>query len=211
MAVVAAACVAPTTLGTATPAGPLLTVKVTADPEATLAPAAGLSLITSPEATLLLFAIVTVPTVNPAPVIELLAAACAMPTTFGTVTLVVLLPPPPPPPQAAISTRAPDMAAIRVQDLTVFMFFIPQRLVLVVAIWLPERDSRACSESKMQMHPKRFQQAVSQLEVTGPGLFVLGELSGLQCSITRRCSRELRAFHKSGENLSTKRRGYVNN
>jgi hypothetical protein len=54
IAVVAAACVSPTTFGTATIAGPEETTSATADPCATLVPAAGLSLMTSPEVTVLL-------------------------------------------------------------------------------------------------------------------------------------------------------------
>ena len=86
IALEAAACVRPTTFGTVTGAGPVLTVRFTADPEATLAPATGLSLITLPDATVELLAVLTVPTVRPAPVIALEAAACVRPTTFGTVT-----------------------------------------------------------------------------------------------------------------------------
>jgi hypothetical protein len=86
MDVVAAACVAPTTLGTATLAGPLETTKLTAEPTLTLVPAVGLSLITLPAATVLLDAVVTVPTTKPAPVIAVVAAACESPTTFGTDT-----------------------------------------------------------------------------------------------------------------------------
>src|SRR5204862_1870530 len=86
MALVADACVWPTTSGTATGAGPLETTRLTAEPLATLVPAAGLSLMTLPEATVLLDCIVTVPTVRPAPVMALVAAACVWPTTFGTAT-----------------------------------------------------------------------------------------------------------------------------
>jgi hypothetical protein len=86
IALVAAACVRPTTLGTDTDAGPLLTVKFTAEPEATLVPATGLWLITLPEGTVALLAVVMVPTVSPAPVIAVAPAACVSPTTFGTAT-----------------------------------------------------------------------------------------------------------------------------
>src|SRR5204862_521259 len=86
MALAAAACVWPTTFGTATWAGPLETTRLTAEPLATLVPAVGLSLITVPEATVVLDCIVTVPTVRPAPVMALVAAACVWPTTFGTGT-----------------------------------------------------------------------------------------------------------------------------
>jgi hypothetical protein len=88
--VVAAACVSPTTLGTDTCAGPLLTVRATAEPGATLVVAAGFSLITLPEATLALLAIVTAPTFRPTPVIDVVAVACVTPTTLGTATLAGL-------------------------------------------------------------------------------------------------------------------------
>src|SRR5881227_2415806 len=84
MALVAAACVWPTTFGTAICAGPLETTRLTAEPLATLVPAGGLSLMTLPAATVLLDCIVTAPTVRPAPVMALVAAACVWPTTFGT-------------------------------------------------------------------------------------------------------------------------------
>ena len=86
IAVVAAACVSPTTFGTDTGAGPVDTTMFTAEPAATLVPATGLWLITSPDGTVLLDAVVTVPTTNPAPVIAVVAAACVSPTTFGTDT-----------------------------------------------------------------------------------------------------------------------------
>src|SRR5205823_14859759 len=86
MALVAAACVWPTTFGTAICAGPLETTRLTAEPLATLVPAVGLSLMTLPAATVLLDCIVTAPTVRPAPVMALAAAACVWPTTFGTAT-----------------------------------------------------------------------------------------------------------------------------
>jgi len=84
-AVVAAACVEPTTFGTVTDAGPLDTTRFTADPALTDVPATGLSLITLPDATVLLAAVVTVPTTKPAFVSAVVAAACVDPTTFGTV------------------------------------------------------------------------------------------------------------------------------
>ena len=86
MAVVAAACVSPTTFGTDTFAGPLETTMFTAEPTFTLVPAVGLSLITFPAATVLLVALVTVPSTRPAPLIAMVAAACVSPTTFGTDT-----------------------------------------------------------------------------------------------------------------------------
>src|SRR5205814_5938338 len=66
---------------------PLETTRLTAAPLATLMPAAGLSLITLPEATVVLDCCVTVPAVRPAPVMALVAAACVWPTTFGTSTV----------------------------------------------------------------------------------------------------------------------------
>src|SRR3984885_4527283 len=87
IAVVAAACVAPTTFGTATVGGPVETTRFTADPIATDVPASGLSLITLPDATVLLDAVVTVPRTKPTPVIAVVAAACVAPTTFGTGTV----------------------------------------------------------------------------------------------------------------------------
>src|SRR5208282_4682229 len=86
IAVVAAAWLAPTTLGTATGGGPEETTRVTAEPFVTRVPAAGLSLMTFPAATLALDACVTAPAVSPAPAIALLAACCASPTTLGTAT-----------------------------------------------------------------------------------------------------------------------------
>src|SRR5438105_8574774 len=89
MALVAAACVSPTTFGTVTGVGggaPLETTRLTAEPFATLVPAAGLSLITLPEATVVLDCCVTAPAVRPALVMALVAAACVWPTTFGTGT-----------------------------------------------------------------------------------------------------------------------------
>src|SRR5208282_5173345 len=86
IAVVAAAWVSPTTFGTLTMAGPLLTVRLTAEPPATLVPATGIWLMTLPTATVALLAIVTVPSVSPAPVMAVVAAAWVSPTTFGTAT-----------------------------------------------------------------------------------------------------------------------------
>jgi hypothetical protein len=86
IAVVAAACVLPTTFGTATCGGPLETTRLTEDPLLTCVPAVGLWLITLPEATVVLDAVVTVPNVRPAEVIAVVAAACVLPTTFGTAT-----------------------------------------------------------------------------------------------------------------------------
>jgi hypothetical protein len=57
---------------------------LTAEPGVALAPAEGLWLITLPEGTVELLAVVTVPTTRPAPVIVLVATACVAPATFGT-------------------------------------------------------------------------------------------------------------------------------
>src|SRR5271167_855790 len=84
--VVAAACDNPTTFGTATCTVPVLTVRLTAVPGATLAAGAGFWLMTLPEATVALVAIVTVPRTKPAPVIALVAAAWVRPVTAGTLT-----------------------------------------------------------------------------------------------------------------------------
>jgi len=89
MADVAAAWVSPTTLGTVTGAGPVETTRLTAEPELTLVPALGLSLITLPDATVELLAVVTVPTTSPAPVMAVVAAAWVSPTTLGTETCAV--------------------------------------------------------------------------------------------------------------------------
>ena len=60
--------------------------QVHADHAATPTPAAWFWLITRPAATVALDCCVTAPTTSPAPVIAVLAAACASFTTFGTVT-----------------------------------------------------------------------------------------------------------------------------
>jgi len=74
IAVLAAACVIFTTLGTAT--GPIETISATAEPAATLVPAAGVWLITLPAGTVVLDDCEIVPTTRPAPVIAAVAAAC---------------------------------------------------------------------------------------------------------------------------------------
>src|SRR3954453_2866504 len=86
IAVVAPACVRPTTLGTATCASPDETTSETALPVPTCAAAAGLWLITDPAGTVALDAVVTVPRMRPAFVIAVVAAPCVRPTTFGTAT-----------------------------------------------------------------------------------------------------------------------------
>lgn len=87
IAVVAAACVMPTTLGTVTEAGPDDTTKFTELPDAPFVPEVGLWLITLPAATVELLCVVTVPTLRPTPVIAVVAAAWVMPTTLGTATV----------------------------------------------------------------------------------------------------------------------------
>src|SRR4051794_19316884 len=86
MAALAAACVCPTTFGTATCGKPDEMTSATALPVVTCVPAAGDSLITEPAGTVVLDAVVTAPTVRFTPVIAVVAAACVWPTTFGTAT-----------------------------------------------------------------------------------------------------------------------------
>ena len=86
IAAVAAACVWSTTFGTATCGRPVETTSATALPVATCVPAAGFWLMTEPAGTVVLDAVVIVPTVRPAPVIAAVAAACVRLTTFGTAT-----------------------------------------------------------------------------------------------------------------------------
>src|SRR2546423_15716426 len=93
----------------------LETTRLTGEPLATLVPAVGLSLMTLPAATVLLDCIVTAPTVRPAPVMALVAAACVWPTTFGTATCggphdgtcPTAGPPAPPPPAGVASLGTP--------------------------------------------------------------------------------------------------------
>src|SRR5436853_181867 len=75
IAVVAAACVRPTTFGTATCGSPDETTSATALPVLTCVPDAGVWLITDPAGTVVLVAVVMVPTVRFAPVIAVVAAA----------------------------------------------------------------------------------------------------------------------------------------
>src|SRR6185312_10032732 len=86
IAVLAAVCVTPTTFGTATWAGPLETVRLTALPGVTRVPPPGFWLMTDPAGTVALAAVAIVPTVRPADVIAELAAVCVRPTTAGTET-----------------------------------------------------------------------------------------------------------------------------
>src|SRR6185503_6362963 len=78
--------VRPTTLGVVTWGGPDETTTDTALPVATCVPAAGFWLITEPAGTVVLDAVITVPTVRPADVRLVAAAACVWPTMLGTVT-----------------------------------------------------------------------------------------------------------------------------
>ena len=87
MAVVAAAWVTPTTLGTLTFAEPVETMRFTAEPGATLVPLAGFWLMTLPAGTALDGAEVTAPSTRPAPVMAVVAAAWVTPTTLGTMPL----------------------------------------------------------------------------------------------------------------------------
>src|SRR5712671_5840624 len=82
----AAACVRFATSGTATCGRPEETVNATALLTSTSAPAAGDWLITEPGGTVMLDAVVIAPTVRPAIVMALDAAACVRPTTLGTAT-----------------------------------------------------------------------------------------------------------------------------
>src|ERR1043166_4380099 len=85
IAVVAAACVNPTTFGTVVCGRPDDTTRVTLLLTRTSVPAVGFWLITDPLGTVRLVAVVTVPTASVAPVIAVVAAVCVKPTTFGTV------------------------------------------------------------------------------------------------------------------------------
>src|SRR2546430_5153157 len=86
IAVVAAACVRPTTFGTATCGRPDDTTSATAVPVVTGVSAIGVWLITDPAGTVVLDAVEIAPTVRFAAVIAVVAAACVTPTTFGTAT-----------------------------------------------------------------------------------------------------------------------------
>src|SRR5271166_3369140 len=87
IAVVAAAWVTPTTLGTVVVGGPLESCRLTEVPSVTEVPAAGASVITGPAATVVLATVVMVPTASDAFVIAVLAAAWVSPTTLGTVVV----------------------------------------------------------------------------------------------------------------------------
>src|SRR5450432_1489274 len=85
IAMFAAASVSPTTFGTSTGAGPVDTTISTALPLATVTPPSGFCEITLPAGTLGDDCDVTVPTIRPAALIALVAAAWVSPTTLGTV------------------------------------------------------------------------------------------------------------------------------
>src|SRR3954468_9319157 len=86
IAVVAAACVRPTTFGPGTCGRPARTTRAEALPLATSVPDIGDWLMTEPAGMVVLVAVVTAPTVRLTPVIAVVAAACVRPTTFGTAT-----------------------------------------------------------------------------------------------------------------------------
>src|SRR3954465_146816 len=85
-AVVAAACVSPTTFGALTCGRPDETVSAIALPTTTSAPAVGFWLMTDPAGTVMLDAVVIVPSTSCAVVSAGVAAACVSPTTFGALT-----------------------------------------------------------------------------------------------------------------------------
>src|SRR5258706_436878 len=86
IAVVAAACVMLTTLGTARSGGPDETMRATALPMATCVPAVGLWLMTDPAGIVVLDALLIAPTNRLAFVIAVMAPVCVMLTTSGTAT-----------------------------------------------------------------------------------------------------------------------------
>src|SRR3954467_13319033 len=85
-AVVAAACANPTTAGVLTCGRPDETVSAIALPTTTSAFAAGFWLMTDPAGTVMLDAVVIVPSTSCAVVSAVVAAACVSPTTFGALT-----------------------------------------------------------------------------------------------------------------------------
>src|SRR3954464_13006321 len=86
IAVVAAACVSPTTFGALTCGRPVDTVSAIALPTTTSAAAAGDWLMTLPDGTVMLDVVVIVPTTSCTVVIALVAAAWVNPTTSGALT-----------------------------------------------------------------------------------------------------------------------------
>jgi hypothetical protein len=94
--------------------------------------------MTLPEATVLLDWVVTVPTVNPAPVIAEPAAACVSPITFGTLTEVEPPEPPesPPPPQAvriSAAMIATELFVIQLMAFIVMCSFHP--VIGILELW----------------------------------------------------------------------------
>src|ERR1700732_1109144 len=152
IAVVAAAWVSVTTLGTDTGAGPDETMRFMAGPLDQLVPATGLSLMMSPAATVLLACIVIVPTVRPAAVIAAVAAAWVSPCTLGSLTWEGALPPPPPPPHAAstkgiVATAMRSNAeafrkahiAPRPECSSNLLFIVPTSISIVSSLFLSQR------------------------------------------------------------------------
>src|SRR4029078_8647399 len=86
IAVLAAVCVRPTTFGTATFGRPDETTSDTALPTLTCVPLTGDGLMTDSAGTVVLVAVVTVPTTRPAFVIAVVAAVCVRPATPRTAT-----------------------------------------------------------------------------------------------------------------------------
>src|SRR3954467_11952931 len=86
IAVVAAACVNPTTAGALTCGRPVDNVSAIALPTTTSAPAAGDWLMTLPDGTVMLYVVVIVPSTSCAVVIAVVAAAWVNPTTPGALT-----------------------------------------------------------------------------------------------------------------------------
>src|SRR5437660_9363602 len=78
--------VSPTTLGTATDAGPEETPRVTVEFLATVVPATGVWLITSPTGTMSLATVVIRPRLRSLAWIVASAIVCDEPTTFGMIT-----------------------------------------------------------------------------------------------------------------------------
>src|SRR5258708_5297035 len=86
IAVVAAVWVVPTTLGTATGAGPVETTRSTVEPWKSIVPPAGLWLITDPDGTVASNVGFTVPSNNPALMMGVVGAICGAWPTWGRTT-----------------------------------------------------------------------------------------------------------------------------
>ena len=74
----------PTTAGTATGLGPVLTTRLTAEPSSTSLPAGGSVFTASPAGTLALLRASVAPTTRPAPLMAATASASGRPLTSGT-------------------------------------------------------------------------------------------------------------------------------